>query len=266
MPRICILTDSTAQFTRPDFPGHEHVFVIPMGVSPASPEADRLQAALLPPSVQDFTRFFTHLSKEFDAILVLMVSSHLNPALLHAEKARQKFINHASIETIDSQTTAAGLGMLVEVAAEASNNGATLAEVEQRVRTAIKRIYVLICIPELTHLVGLGLLNQTQAVVGEMLGMQPIFVIEEGVLVSMEKVRTPRHLFECFQEFMSEFTAPKQIALLRGSGQNTVRTRPLRQFVEETFPGTTYSEHGLNQHLTVLFGTQSTGLIVMDPV
>jgi fatty acid-binding protein DegV len=125
---------------------------------------------------------------------------------------------------------------------------------------------MLLCIPELFRLEGLGLLTHTQAMVGEILGMLPIFMMEGGHLAPLEKARTPRHLFESFQEFMAEFRAPKHIALLRGADQSTLRTRPLRQYAQETFPNTPYTEHPLNLHLTALFGTQSIGLVVMEPV
>ncbi len=32
MSNVCILTDSTAQFTQPQFPGHERVHVIPFDI------------------------------------------------------------------------------------------------------------------------------------------------------------------------------------------------------------------------------------------
>ncbi len=51
-------------------------------------------------------------------------------------------------------------------------------------------------------------MDNAQALVAEMMGMLPIFAFEEGRLVPMEKVRTPRHLFEAFQDFMGEFETP----------------------------------------------------------
>jgi len=265
MSRVCILTDSTAQFTRKDFPGNERVFVIPLGLEPPPVEKGPPPNRLNPPVIQDFTRFYSTLSKEFDGVLVLVLSERFNPTAEVARKASHLYNNHVAVQVVDSQTTAAGLGMLVEIAAGIANTGASLETVEQQVRAALSHVYMLLCIPELTRLVGLGLLTQTQAVVGEMLGMLPVFMVEDGFLTPLEKVRTPRHLFESFQEYMAEFTAPKRIALLRGTSQITLRTRPLRLYVQENFPDTIYSEHSLNPHLAALFGPQSIGLVVMDP-
>jgi fatty acid-binding protein DegV len=109
-------------------------------------------------------------------------------------------------------------------------------------------------------------MENAQAVAAEMMGMLPIFAFEEGRLVPMEKVRTPRHLFEAFQDFMGEFESPAQIALLRSSGRGSLRTGPLRQFVKDTFPGTLFSEYPVQPHLAALFGPHSIGLFVVESV
>jgi len=270
MSKVCILTDSTVQFTHPNFLGHERVYVIPFGFQTRTQEGNesRLRSGpaqrLIPPSQQEFIRFYTQLSREYDTIFVLTLSSLLNLASRFALSASVQYCNHATINVIDSQTTGIGLGLLVQAAAAAASEGAPPAEIEQRMRASIPRIYMLFCIPELTYLAHSGYMDYSQALVGEMLGLLPIFAIEEGRLTPMEKVRTQRHLFESFQEFINEFDAPAYIALVRGTGHNTIRTRPIRQYVQETFPDTPFSEHAIAPHLAALIGPQSTGLVIME--
>jgi fatty acid-binding protein DegV len=100
--------------------------------------------------------------------------------------------------------------------------------------------------------------------VGEMMGLLTIFSLEEGRLTPMEKVRTQRHLFESFQEFLDEFEDPSHIALLHSAGHPSLRTRPLRQYVQENFPRTPFSEHPISPHVAALFGPQSIGLVIME--
>jgi len=273
MPNVCILTDSSAQFTQPNFPGHERVYIIPFDLQIGTRQADKslpcsesAQPRLIPPSPQEFIRFYTHLSHEYDSILVLTLSSLLNPTMKNALSASTQCINHATVEVVDSQTTAAGLGMLVQAAASAASGGASLTEVERRVRVSVPHIYILFCIPDLMYLAHSGHMDRAQAMVGEIMGMLPIFTIEEGRLVPMEKVRTPRHLFEAFQDFMGEFESPAHIALVHGVNHNTLRIRPLRQYIQENFPETPFSEHPIQPHLAALFGPQSIGLVVMETV
>jgi len=177
-----------------------------------------------------------------------------------------QFNNHAKVEVVDSQTTAAGLGMLVQAAAGTASGGASLTEVERRVRVSMPHIYILFCIPDLMYLAASGHMERAQAMVGEIMGMLPIFTIEEGRLLPLEKVRTTRHLFEAFQDFMGEFESPAHIALVHGANHNTLRIRPLRLYIQETFPETPFSEHPIQPHLAALFGPQSVGLVVMETI
>jgi len=270
MSNICIITDSTVQFTHPNFPGHERVYVIPFGFHIRTQPEDEPRShsgpsqQLIPPSTQEFVRFYAQRSREYDTIFVLTLSSLLNPTIRFAISASAQYSNHVTIEVIDSQTTGIGLGLLVQAAAAAAAAGSPPAKIERRVRETIPRIYMLFCIPELTYLAHSGYMDYSQAVVGEMMGMLPIFAIEEGRLTPIEKVRTQRHLFDSFLEFINEFDAPAYIALARGTSHNTIRTRPIRQYIQETFPDTLFSEHTIAPHMAALFGPQSTELVIME--
>jgi DegV family protein with EDD domain len=271
MPNVCILTDSTAQFTQSDFPGYERVHVIQFGLQNVTCQADQLlqggsltQKQLVSPSTQEFVQYYARLGRDYESIVVLTLSGLLGPTMNHALAASEQYSNGALVEVIDSQTTAIGLGMLVQIAAQAASEGASLKEIDQRLRVSIPRVYLLLCIPELTYLARAGHMEYAQALVGEMMGILPIFTFEDGRLVPMEKVRTPRHLFEAFQDFLGEFDAPAQIALLNSSVRGSLRTSPLRQFMDETFPGTLFSEHPIQPHLAALFGPRTIGLVILE--
>jgi DegV family protein with EDD domain len=207
---------------------------------------------------------YARLGAQYDAILVLSLSSLLAPVMEHAMLAAEQYGNQAAVEVIDSQTIAAGLGLLVQDAAAAAAEGASLADIEQRVRKAIPHIYTLFCIPQLTYLARAGIMDTSQALAGEMLGMLPLFTLEDGQLTPMEKVRTVRHIFESFQNFLSEFESPSRIALVRGITFTPVRTRPIRQYIQESFPEALFSEHPVCPTVAALFGAQTTGLFIMD--
>jgi DegV family protein with EDD domain len=269
MSPVCILTDSTVQFTHPNFPGHERVHVIPFAIQ-ARPQNGHdfclgggLQQ-LIPPSQQEFIQLYTRLGQEYDTVFVVTLSSLLNPANRNAITAADHNNNQATIHVIDSLTTGIGLGLLVQSAAAAASAGLPPVEIERRMRAFIPRIYMLFCIPELTYLAQCGYMDYSQALIGEMMGMLPIFAIEEGRLAPLQKVHTQRHLFEAFLEFINEFEAPAHIALVRGTNQNTTRDQALRQHVQENFRDTLFSELGITPPLAALFGLQSTGLVIMD--
>lgn len=255
MGRVCILTDSTAQFTRPDFPGHEHVRVVPFSFSNGGG-----QSSLLTPSAEEFAAEFRALGQDYDQVVAVLLSGALSPAVRHATLAAKGYGGPARVQVIDSQTTAIGLGLLVERAASVRN--ADMLVIERQVREALLSVYSLFCLPGLRTLARSGYLSEAQALVGEMLGLLPIFAMEEGQLSPFSKVRTQRHLLETFEEYLGEFADPVHIALVRANGHG--RGHPLREFVETTFPGVPFSEHVPSPHVTALFGANSAGIVVME--
>jgi fatty acid kinase fatty acid binding subunit len=208
---------------------------------------------------------YARLSHDYDSILVLTPSALLNSTMRNALSASEQTDNGVSVEVLDSQTIALGLGMLIQLAAKAIAEGASLREIDRRLRDSVPCIYMLLCIPELTYLANSGLMDPAQALAAEMMGILPIFAFEEGRLVPTEKVRTPRHMFEAFQDFLGEFEYPSQIAILRTPGRGGMHADPLRQFVKDTFPGALFSEHPVQPHQAAMFGPRSIGLFVMEP-
>jgi DegV family protein with EDD domain len=270
MSRVCILTDSTAQFTRTDFPGHKRVFIAPFDLQPAAPQvADPLPRRfspqrLSPPSPQQFLQRYHELSRDYDSILVITLSSLLSPVTGNALSASIQFNNTATVEVLDSRTTASGLGWIVEVAAGAVSEGEAMGEIVKRVRAAIPRVYVLLFIPNLDVLADAGHLSPAQALVAGTMGMLPIFMLEDGRLVPVGKAYSQRAVLEYFDEFLREFESPSQVVLLHGTGHTTVRTRPLSQHIQQAFPNTHFSEKALGLHLAAMLGTQCICLAVME--
>ena len=113
MSNISILTDSSAQFTHSYFPGHDRVHVIPLGIQDAVcqegkplPGGSSLPKRLIPPAPQEFIQYYTSLSRVYDSILVLALSSLLRPTFKLALSTSDQFSNDTAVEVMDSQTTA----------------------------------------------------------------------------------------------------------------------------------------------------------------
>lgn len=272
MGRVCILTDGTAQFTEIKYPGSELVHVIPVEIRSSLLPEDRnisvnkrvVTRRQYYPSKEDFLDRLFLLSTEYEAILVITLSRSLEPAVKNAQQAVSQYGGRADIRLIDSQTTAIGMGLLVQKAAAAAVGGATLVEIDQKMRSAIHSIYSMFCIPELHYLQKIGHIGFSQAIIGEMLGLFPIFVLEEGNLTPLGKVRTHRHILEYFQDFIEEFTNPDHIALLKPASMNHFRLKQLYQYIDDVFPEVPFSIHVSNTHLAALLGPQCMGLVVME--
>lgn len=280
MSRVCILTDSTAQYPNQLFSGHELVKVIPLHVQlngKVYQEGSGMRAVDLPisagngnapaaiaPSVDEFRQMFVSLGRNYNEIVVILLSTHLSAAIHNALEAKSTTHSPASIHIIDSQTTTVGLGLLVQAAAKAAHNGASCTSINRLVRGLLPRIYTVFCVESLTYLFQSGHLDPAQGIVGEMLHVIPFFILESGRLVPIQKVRNPRHLVDLVHEFISEFSNLKHISLIHGFPGYENEVRNLRERINVDFPSTSVSEHQLGTALAAIFGPRSLAAVVLE--
>ena len=280
MHRVCLLTDSTAQFTVPVFPGLDLVNVIPLRLQYKNQiftDSKDLKAISLPqtehgedgpfvlaPTIDDFSQAFIGLGRKYNEIIVILMSSLLNPTYSVALEAASSVRGPASIHFIDSQTTAVGLGLIVQAAADAAEQGATTTRISRLVRGLIPRIYTVFCVQSLSYLYRSGHLDPAQAIIGEMLGITPFFTLENGRLVPIQKVRNSRHLVDILHEFISEFSHLKHIAIVQGIPPFEQEAHNLRDRINGNFPAVSFSEHALGAALATILGPKSLGVVAME--
>jgi DegV family protein with EDD domain len=284
MGSIAILTDSAVQFTLPSFNGRNLVRVIPYhiqyrgtlydGGKPLKPGelpmsvTDETRPTLVLPPFEQLVSLFSQdeAGKTYDQVLGIFSSAAMCD-IVSLALAAQKLINgRTRFQIVDSQTTSVGLGILVQTAADAIAKGASLADTERLVRSFLPHIYAIFCTPGLTYLYGSGFLDRAQATVGEMLGIYPIFAIEEGHLSPLEKVRNHRQVLDFFQEFLEEFDQLQYIAFLQSAiGNNSQDGRILRDHAQDHFAKTPFSEHTVNLPIASLFGPNMMGIFVVEP-
>jgi DegV family protein with EDD domain len=280
MPGICIVTDNTAQFTTPVFPGRDLVKVFPLNIhlnghvytnnddlKPASLPATanrELHPSLIPPSVVQFRQFLARLTQAYDSVLAIFHSSELTQAFQHAVNAVEIAGNGPRVTLVDSQTISIGLGVVVQAAAEALAMGATLAEAERVTRAVIPRIYTVFAAPGLSYLHYNGFVDLGQAVAIEVLSLFPIFSIEEGHMTPIEKTRNYRQTIDFFREFIDEFNNLQHIAFIQPAAPSHPDNRLMREHVLENFADTPFTEHTVNLAMSALLGPRSMGLIIVE--
>jgi len=278
MAKTCVLTDSTAYFTKSNFAGQEHVTILPHFIQVNDqtlqdskdltiyiPSSRSIHPPItIPPSVDAFRNAYTSLGVKYKEIVVVLLSSHLSQAVANAHLASQSSNSPANIFIIDSLNTAIGLGLLVQAAAELAHRGYSGVEINRLVRGMINHIYSVFCLPDLSHLYRSGQIDPAQAIVGEMLGVIPFFTLENGKLVHTQKIRSPRHLVDIMYEFVAEFENLKYLALLQGITTYEQESRNLRDRISQNVRTTPLCEYSLSLSLATILGPHSIGLVVME--
>jgi DegV family protein with EDD domain len=278
MPRTCILTDSTACFTKTSFSGQELVTILPHHIlvnNQILPDSSDLSIyfpteqftdppVTRPPSREDFCDAYASLGLTYKEIIVILLSSHLSQSLHNAQQAIRAAKSSANVFIIDSLNTGIGLGLLVQAAADLAHRGYSGVEINRLIRGMINHIYSVFCLPDLSYLYRAGQIDPAQAVVGEMLGVIPFFTLENGRLVHTQKIRSPRHLVDIMYEYVAEFENLKYLGLIQGLNTYEQESRNLRDRIGQNVRTTPLCEHSLSLSLATLLGPRSIGLVVME--
>jgi DegV family protein with EDD domain len=278
MTSTCIVTDSSAQFSKASFHGQKLVHIVPLEtllkenglLKKASvnelPQIieDHSKITISAPTIEQLRILFLELSQAYDNIFGIFLSNQLSTCFKNAEEASHTLLGKVNVVLMDSQTTSAGLGQFVQIAAEQITKGMSIIDVERLIRSLMPISYSLICTPNTTYLSANNLLDNTQALISDMLGLYPIFTLEEGILAPLEKVRSPRHAISFFQEFLDEFDNLRHIVFVQGSQMNFKEAKLFYENTRELFPSSPMVKTLINLPVAGLFGPKTMGLFIME--
>lgn len=207
MGGVAIVTDSASDLP-PERAAQRGVTVVPLIVSfggqswKAGEELSitdfytRLQAPDAPfpttaaCSPADFQAAFQRRFNEgAEAVVCITVGGRLSGTFKAASIARDALPDR-EIHVIDSETAAASLLMLAELAAEAAAAGASAPEIVALVEGRKPDSHLFFVVDTLEYLKRGGRISATQAAIGSVLMVKPIITIEHGVVETVDRPRT----------------------------------------------------------------------------
>ena len=280
MPQLCILTDNTAQFPVPVFPGRNLVQVISLHVENEGEyfgKSEGVKANDFPkslnnghslkaiaPSVEEFELMFASLGQHYEEILTIVHSANFSKTYENAQLAVENSKGREKIHVVDAQTISTGLGLVVQAAAAAAEEGKGASEIEDYIRNLLPRLYTLFFIEGLTYLHNTEYLGKGQALIAEHMKMLPMFVLDNEEFVPTQKARNYRHLVDLLHEFLCEFLTIDHVAILQGIPPFENETIALRERMALDFIDTPISEHTINAPLAAIIGPRSLGMFVLQ--
>lgn len=281
MGRVQIVTDSAAHFMDPAIPAQLGIRVLPLIIKfgPATFRdgvdltTDEFFERLLKnthhpfyyaPPVDEFRAVYADILRSTDQILSIHMSDKLGRVVSHARTAAADYLGRSKIIVVDSATTSVGLGILVEAAARAAQQGQPLDEIVRLMRGMIPHIYTVFFTHSLDCLEHSGRIGKSQAILGTMLGIKPFLTIEDGQINPIEKVRTRERAIDKLVEFVAEFTRIERITILRGADTLTEDTRLLLERLALNCPRYTYPVMHYGPALGCDIGPDGLGIVVYE--
>ncbi|MCP5095195.1 MAG: DegV family protein [Chloroflexi bacterium] len=248
MPKIAILTDSTANLPA-DLVSQHGITVVPLkiqwgddslidGVSITTAEfyarlaTDPNIPTTSQPSMMDFLQAYEALTETHDAILVLLISSGISGTVASAIAAAAEF-SKIPVEIVDTQTTSAGLALVIEAAIQGIENGGSLEEVTTIVKAVCAEVALYFVVDTLKYLHRGGRIGGASRYLGTMLSIKPILYFN-GTVEALTRVRGKKkamqHLVQIVQEKVGN--EPIRVALIHVAAADTAVT--LQSMLEQS--------------------------------
>jgi DegV family protein with EDD domain len=205
LSKIAIVTDSTG-YIPPDLVREYDIKVAPqvlvwgdetlrdgVDITPDEFYARLKTASVMPTTSQatiaEFREIFEPLVAGGCSILAVLISAKLSGTIQSAEQAKT-FYPGATIEIVDSESTAMAMGFQVLAAARAAAAGRSFQEVVAVARECRTRTGVVLVVDTLEFLHRGGRIGGAARLLGTALNLKPVLELTEGRLEPLEKVRT----------------------------------------------------------------------------
>jgi DegV family protein with EDD domain len=282
MTKVRIVTDATACL-RPDWPGKHEITVLPIEIRiggqkliigpnddprflferMAEGPAESIQVSV-PSSA--FQEAYERLGREAEEILVIPSSSKLSNIYDRAQSTARTFLGRCRIMVVDSMSASWGLGLMVETAAKAADEGQPLDEIVRLVRGVLPHIYLVFLVERLDYLERGGRVGVAQALLGTMLRIKPLLLMEGGDIIPLEKVRTRAMAIEKLVDFVAEFATIQQVVILRSPLENSMDEviGSLQQMLGDILPNRQFPIVEYDPLLACHLGPEALGVVVYE--
>lgn len=177
-------------------------------------------------TIKTFLTMFTELLDSGYEVLAVLLSEQLSGTLDSARQAKAEFPDSAPIELFDSRTTAMAMGFLVLQAAQAAQEGCSLAECRALVEQGKDKVGVMFAVETLDFLQRGGRIGRAAHLLGTALNLKPILEVTDGQVTAVERVRTRKKSLARLVEIVEERVGdrrPVRLATLHANAQEAAR-------------------------------------------
>jgi DegV family protein with EDD domain len=206
-----------------------------------------------------FREVYSRLAKEADGIVSIHVSAKLSATY---DAARLGSVDlKCPVLIIDSQTASMACGLLVIIAAQAAREGASLAEIEAIVRTAVPLTVTYGVFSTLEYLYKGGRIGRAQAYLGSILKLNPILAIRAGEVLPIARVRTRPKAIERLCEILRASGMPREMSVM--STTEPEEAEALAQRLSPLFPSERMYRASIGPTIGTYVGPHAVGISVI---
>jgi DegV family protein with EDD domain len=165
------------------------------------------------PSPHVFSEFFDRLAEETDCILAITIGRKLSATGESALKGVGGMKRKCRVEVVVSELAMMAEGLLAIAAAKAARDGATMDEIVKLTYNNIKRANLRLAFDTLEYLQKGGRIGKAQALMGSMLGINPVLGIKDGEVFPHGRERSRAKALDHLYRFAAEYKHIEEMAV-----------------------------------------------------
>ena len=216
------------------------------------------------PTIAQFEQKYAEIYKRTNKILSLHVSKKLSDTMAQAKLGAEALMGRCSIQFLDTASILLGQGILVKIAAQAAQDGASIDDIVRIVRGHIPHVYTVLYVDTMDYLEQSGRIGQAQSILGTMMNIKPLLFMEDGEIIPMEKVKTEAKALDKLTEFVAEFDSLQDIIVFQRHKHLVPASETLMERLEQAFPDRTFKLIQYNPLIASLVGPAALGIVVYE--
>jgi len=191
------------------------------------------------PPVGEFVELFESLSKEYDAVISIHLSSGISGTYNGAVTAGQ-MVDSIKVYPYDSEISCMAQGFYAIEAAKMAKEGKKPEEIIARLDEIKKSMDAYFMVDDLSHLQRGGRLTGSQALIGNLLQLKPLLHFVDKVIVPYEKIRTRKkaiqRIYQLFDEAASKH--PVRAAVIHANRPEDAKK--MKEELESKYPNSEF--------------------------
>ncbi|QWC22403.1 DegV family protein [Bacillus haikouensis] len=163
---------------------------------------DKLPTTSQPP-VGEFVELFEKLSRDYDAVISIHLSSGISGTYQGAVQAGE-MVDGIKVYPYDSEISCMIQGFYALEGAKLAREGKSAEEIVRLLDEMKKSVQAYFMVDDLAHLQRGGRLSQAQAIIGSLLQVKPLLHFVDKVIVPFEKIRTRKKALKRVEGLLEE--------------------------------------------------------------
>ena len=214
--------------------------------------------------MDDFLNLIQSVPEDSNEYLILSTSACLPSIYKNALHSVEYMHRQSSVQVVDTLTVHGGLIHILHKASQLSAKGLGLDEIVFKVRELVPQVYCLICTPNLTYLSNLGIIDPAQAAIGELYEWMPVYSLDSGRFIIINKFQNSHQVYDYFINFLSEFASIDQVMIIQNTHQNTPESQLFTDHIRFRYPRSRVICLPPSIPVTAMFGPEVFGMIVIE--